>query len=374
MILSTPHFKFLKSLAAALSVVLVAIVLSHASLEALARWAESKPHYYLWAVDDHLMLFNESRMVGRHAPGGRMLVFGASETGEGIVDGVIERGLPGMSVEHLSFDAATFRDILIQLKYIEQVYGKSVLPSHVVIGLSPRMVANAILDKFGDRLPESVNRFSSAVSVNNSGPLPRLVRKSKLRAIQAWLNFRIYQTERYRAGVHALLLEVESRLHIARAQQASLKESLQKAKLRRRVRASDEVLKSVLTERGHWQLTHAWKASEHRESVDREFNYLTGFAKRNGIHLYFVNLPEWPANKELFAPGVYDDYLQVVREDCGPYPFLDLGDMLTDPEFIDAVHPTGKGADKVSKAIADFVHQNESPAPPTVVVSQEGIR
>lgn len=371
---STPHFKFLKSLAAALGVVLAALVLGHASLESLARWAEAKPHYYLWAVDDHLMLFNQSRMIGRHAPAARMFVFGASEAGEGIVDGVMERRLPGMSVEHLSFDGATFNDILLQLNYIEQVYGRAALPSHVLIALSPRVMANALLDKFGNRLPDSVNRFSSAVSVDDSGSLPRLVPKSRLRAIQAWLDFRLFQTERYRAAATALLFEIGSRLHLPQAQRASLLESLQKAKLRHRVRTSDKALKSVLTESGHWQVTHAWKASEHRDAIDREFDYLIGFARRNGIQLYVVNLPEWQVNKQMFEPGVYDDYLQVVRQACGAYPFLDLGDMLTDREFADAVHPTAKGAEKVSQAIADFVRQNGSAAAKAGVAPQEGVR
>ncbi len=370
MILSTQRFRFLGSLAAALSVVLVALVLSHVALEALARWAESKPHYYLWAVDDHLMLFNQSRMAGRHASADRMVVFGGSEAGEGIVDEVLERGLPGMSVEHISIDGGMFHDAVLQLKYIEQVYGKSALPSHVLIGLSPRLVANVPVDKFGERLTEGVNRFSPAVSVNNSGALPRLVPKTRLRAIAAWVNLQIVQTERYRAAMNALILEVDSRLHPGRPPRASLLEAFQKAKTRHRIRSSDDVLKSVLTERGHWQITHAWRASEHRDSVDREFAYLEAFARRNGLHLYYVNLPEWPINKQMFEPGVYDDYLQTVRRASGANPFLDLGDLLSSSEFVDAVHPTAAGADRESAAIADFVRENTSQAPAGKTVSQ----
>ncbi len=369
---STPRFNFLRSLGAALAVTLAALVFSHAVLEGLARWAESKPDYYLWAIDDHLMLFNKSRIVSRNAPGGRMFVFGASEAGEGIVDDVIEKRLPGLSVEHLSFDGGTFRDIVIQLKYLEQVYGKRALPSQILIGLSPRLVANITVAKFGDRFPDGVNRFSDVVSVNTSGPLPRLVRKSKLRAMVAWLNFRIVQTERYRAAMNALVLDLDTRLHPGRPPRTNLLEAFQKAKLRHRIRASDEALRGVLTERGHWQTTHSWKASEHRDLVDHEFAYVISFAQRNHIHLFFVNLPEWPTNKEMFDPGVYEDYLQTVRQASNGTPFLDLGDLLPDAQFVDAVHPTAAGADKVSAIIADFVRQNEPSGRPVVAVSQAG--
>src|SRR5947209_19151377 len=110
MSLSTPRSKFVRNFIGALAIPVAALVLAHCGLEALAQWAELRPGTYLWRSEDQFLLLSPGRFA---RPGkGRVAIFGASETAEGFVDKVIASELPGVSVDNLAFDGATFNDLL----------------------------------------------------------------------------------------------------------------------------------------------------------------------------------------------------------------------------------------------------------------------
>lgn len=355
MISSTPRSRFLKGFAAALAIPFAVLLLSHAGLEALSRWAESKPGYYLWRHDDSMLLLSQGRFK---RPGkGHLMIFGASETGEGFVDNTIERRLPGVSVDNAAFDGATFNDFLVQLEYLESFYGSGSIPSDIVVGISPRFIANIKMTKY--RL------FKDVVAVYSPGELvvtdstARVVRKTWRETAASWMRFRLRQTERYRYSLLAAGVECAYRLRPEWARKHDLRNALAKEKFWSRKKDTDKAIRAGLAGLGHWQKAHAWKASDHREDLVAEMTALGNFARRNHTRFYLVNMPLLPLNKDMFAPGVYDDYLKTLDSVRGEVPLLDLSDYLKPNEFSDGIHAGAVGARRISAATADFILRNE---------------
>ena len=79
------------------------------------------------------------------------------------------------------------------------------------------------------------------------------------------------------------------------------------------------------------------------------------FARRHHSRVYYVNMPLLPANREMFGPGVYDDYMSVIRSTLGDARLIDLGNLLKTKEFSDAVHATAEGALHISTATAQYI-------------------
>lgn len=354
MILSTPRFKYLKGLAAALVIPLAVLIVAHCGLEALSHWAEAKPGYYLWRTDERLMLLSPAKFS---RPGkGRLMIFGASETGEGFIDSVMKQKLPGLAVENMAIDGANFTDVLFQMEYLQSIYGPAAVPSDIVVGLTQRFVANIPIPK--TRLfREAIDKYSPGIT--DSGPTARVARKGFVSAAASWLEFRLHQTERYRCAMEALWIELASAVSPEWTRKHDLRSLLIKAKTWSRARGTDSQIRALLTTLPHWRKTHAWKASDHRDAVEGEMKALIEFAKRYHSRLYFVNIPLLPVNKSMFAPGVYEDYLQVINAARGDAPLLDLGEFLPAADFSDAVHATGKGAARISVATAEFIQQHE---------------
>ena len=355
MILSTPRFKYLTGLAAIFTVLFAALVLSHAGLEVVSRWAESKPGYYLWRSDDHLLLLSPARF--QRPAKGRLMIFGASEAAEGFIDKAMEERLPGLKVENMAYDGAMFNDLLMQLRYLETAYGEAAIPSHIVVGISVRYVANFKIPR--TRLfKDAIDKYSTA-RVANMPSGTRVVHKGRLGAAAAWVRFRLHQTERYRYAVEAAGIELAYRLAPEWAKKRNLRGLLAKAKYWARIRSGDDEIRARLMGIRHWQQSRVWKASNDRAMVEREMKTLLDFAHRHHVRLYFVNMPMLAATRSIFAPGVLEDYLETVNATRGDAALLDLGELLPDDEFSDAAHASGKGARHISATAADFIRGQE---------------
>jgi hypothetical protein len=100
---------------------------------------------------------------------------------------------------------------------------------------------------------------------------------------------------------------------------------------------------------------HEWDPDADRDRVVRDLRAWREFCDRHGTELYVVNMPEISWNRDLYAPGRYERYLEVVREGLGDTPFLDLRTMLADEEFFDSCHPTYAGCERVTDAVTEFI-------------------
>jgi hypothetical protein len=104
-----------------------------------------------------------------------------------------------------------------------------------------------------------------------------------------------------------------------------------------------------------WPSVHGWEPARDRQRVLEELGRLRAYVSRLGLRLYVVNLPESTVVRELYSPGRYEQYLELVREGVAGTPFLDLRTFLRDDEFFDESHPTWSGARRLSAAVGAFV-------------------
>ena len=107
---------------------------------------------------------------------------------------------------------------------------------------------------------------------------------------------------------------------------------------------------------------HNWDPEHDRERVTRELQMYRTFADKYGSELYVVNLPELSWNRELYQPGRYEAYLDIVRDALATTPFLDLRTFLPDDQFFDDAHPTWEGGIRISREVGSFIEAHRSGA------------
>jgi hypothetical protein len=76
------------------------------------------------------------------------------------------------------------------------------------------------------------------------------------------------------------------------------------------------------------------------------------------VDFYVVNLPQSTFLQDDYYKAMYDDYEQLLRSVVGDVPYLDLARFLRDDEFHDITHPTLAAARRLSRRVAQFVHDN----------------
>jgi hypothetical protein len=91
------------------------------------------------------------------------------------------------------------------------------------------------------------------------------------------------------------------------------------------------------------------------------FERLRAIADRNDCRILVVNMPEggW-ARRLFYKPGIYEAYMDVLREAVGDLPFVDLREELPDEGFFDWMHPTRDAALRLSRRVAAEIRQRTS--------------
>jgi hypothetical protein len=118
-------------------------------------------------------------------------------------------------------------------------------------------------------------------------------------------------------------------------------------------RSAAEKLAVIEEVGGLWREVFAWRPD--RERVVAELGILRAFAEQHRLQLFVVNMPEYSLVRSSYPAGVYDDYLDLLREALGTTPFLDLRHELDDGEFFDTCHPTRAAAERLSDRLAAWM-------------------
>lgn len=321
-------------------------------MEGVARRVEVSQRAYLWSQEEWLQVLTPSNYVGRGS--GRILMSGSSEAREAFLDDRIREGLPGFEVYLNAFASATLADLVLLLDYVSGEYGLSALPDKLVLGIGTRMMANFRAAPYS-LLAHAIDKYSPSFRVEESVDGPRLIPKTRLESVFARLRFLSHQTDRYRAATlsvrRASIIAIRPEL----AQDNRLRKGLTPARYHFARGMPVEQKEPYLRTTGNWPAVHKWDFLADHPRIAREAQKLVAFTRCHGIELYVINMPELSINRELYEPGVYEQYLQVVREAFGSTAMLDLRSLLSDDEFFDVSHPSLTGAIKISDRVADFV-------------------
>ena len=347
----------LRSRLAVLAVVGLAFVATHVLLESIARFSERHLDAFLWKQQDYLRLFAASNYVGLGR--GRLLIYGPSEAREGLLPDVIARGVAGLAPYQHSQSLGTLEDGLFVLSYIERAYGRTAIPDAILLGITTRFIGD--LRPRPSPLQEGTNRYSPHFRIVEGSSPPALTPRSWWEAVQADLALLALQPDRYRRGVYAVASRIATRVVPSFAENRWSWVPISPAKyLEGRYASEEGTRRWLVTPGNHWELVHSWDPERDRARVTREIGVLLDYTRRHGIALYVVNLPELSWNRDLYRPGRYEAYLEIVRAALGDTPFLDLRTFLADDDFFDDAHPVWSAGIRVSTRVATFIREHRT--------------
>jgi len=364
----------------------------HLGLLGLAQRAEGNGHAYPYRSEDWLRYLLPTLFEDRDS--GLILLAGESAVRENLVYERFERAFPQMRVVQGGLSLGTFDDVLVSLQYLERVYGKEALPEVLVMGVSPRFVANLPRDQ--SPLVAAINRYSPYYRVARTGNGSRIVEKGTLEGWLSRARFHLKQQARYRAALIALLRpyfredvpyeEFYGDFERMRALRDAL--SLRPERIPAaldfvrdvgvtsafgrwfRVYVSpykyhylepmsrDDLRAWLLDPESFWVDVHSWDPDHDSSLVRTQMERLLALTRRCGISLYVVNLPENPVSRKLYRPEHYASYRKILLDSLGDTPFLDLREMLAENEFYDVVHATLPGALRVTDRVIRFVNNH----------------
>lgn len=265
--------------------------------------------------------------------------------------------LPGIKPYQNSQSLGTLEDGLVVLDYIERAYDRAAIPDVLLLGITTRFIADIRAEP--SPLFRAINRFSPDFRLDETQHPPALVPESALGAFRARFALLAMQPERYRRGMLAVARNLMIKVAPSLAGYQRLWEPLQPAKYQVGKLGSDAAIKAWLVSPGnYWEAVHEWDPERDRDRVTRELHLLLDYTRRHGVHLYVVNLPELSWNRQLYKPGRYEAYLDVVAKALGTTPFLDLRTAVPDEDFFDDAHTTWPASIRVSKRVAAFIAEH----------------
>ncbi len=330
---------------------------THLAFEGAARFSERYLGAYLWKEQDYLRLFSPANHLGRGR--GRLLIYGPSEAREGLLPEEIAQAVPTVAPYQNAQSIGTLEDGLVVVDYIERAYGASAIPDAILLGISTRFVAN--IRSRPSPLFEGIDKYSPHFKVVPGEHPPRLAAKSVLESARARWALLSLAPDRYRRGLFAIASRAATAAVPSLAEDTRTWMPISPAKYLSGAPWPAEDTKAWLVEPGSfWASVHAWDPMRDRERIVREIGLLRDFTSRHNIDLVVVNLPELSWNRDLYQPGRYEAYLDIVREALGPTPFLDLRTFLRDDEYFDDAHPNWRAGIRLSRHVGAFISAHRS--------------
>ncbi|MBW7992799.1 MAG: hypothetical protein FVQ84_22655 [Planctomycetes bacterium] len=393
----TRDFKKLHIVLTSLVGVLLVYVGLNFCLLYLAHWAERSANTYPYKYQDWLRYLLPT-MINTGGQN-KLFLLGESAVREAFLYEQFNREFPSMTTFQGSLSLGTLDDTLLVLDYVKCVYGDEALPKILVLGISPRFVAN--IPKNSSPFIMALNRYSPFYCVGQTSTGSYLIPKGRWECLVSRARFQRKQQSRYLTAFSALLfrllddgLPYESFIHefpkIRALRSALTMRSLNSLSpaidyvrdigvgtsvgrwLRIKTspykyhhlvpRRPENMVKWLLHPESFWAEVYAWDPQISESTLRFQFERLLTFTSKHGIQLYVVNLPENKLGRDLYDPINYQNYHNLVLDSLDNVPFLDLREMLSERDFYDVVHTNLPGALRVTDKVVQFIknHQNDS--------------
>ncbi len=347
-------FRRLRLIATAVACAAISYGVTNVALDQLARRMEVHQRAYLWWSEEWMQLFTSSNFVDRGK--NRILLSGSSEGREGFVSDEIEAVLPGFEVYNNSYSRNTFAAFLLELQYMDMVYGPSAIPQKIVLGLTPEFAMNVppIEDSY---VPRVINRYSPYVGVRIfAGETPELRPKGWRGSARARFELLTHQSRRYQGAMRGVMRATVERLAPEFADRYWVRHKLVISTYHHLPpRDKAEELERARRAGG----LYAADPNERAATLRAEWAALDAFVKEHQVALYVVSLPQSTWWKKPFDRDFSDEYKRVLLDVLEDTPFLDLSEFLRDDEFYDMTHATLASARRISERVARFVRETD---------------
>jgi len=385
--LSTPASKKGRLTLSAIAIALAAYGGLALGFDRLAVWAESDFATYPYRSGESSIRWTLASVFGRSEP--TVLLVGPSAIGEDVLYEVLENRL-GVRVLSGGIPNATLDDIYLGMDYIRRAYGPAALPEAVVIGLSPRVVANRPRH-FGPEPDVDRQRFIID-AIDRYSPLFRVVSTplgSELQPKSAWERWKARtrfavgkQQPRSVAALRAAIEAVsggeavrigyQSRIvpfDQPAANRLALTRGLEDGLVGWRpaihdllsaVRSPYETMfltpnsaANIEKQADGWASIYAWNPLDDDRLLRHQFERLTRLLDEHRIEARVVLLPEHPISRRRYRPDYHARYKRYVEGAFGADRVLDLEDILPEDQYHDQIHATYDGARRITEMIAD---------------------
>ncbi len=312
----------------------------------------------------------------------RLLLTGPSTVREGFTPEALDSALPGTRAFAGAVSLGTLAGVMTTLEYVERSYGAGALPRIVVLGVSPRFLAEIPRER---PFPEGLERYSPKWHIPGEYPTGfGLVAKPRWRGVLDHASFLLHKQEpRYRAvaahafarlfspGVSARIREsaparaiVSSGLlsdtWLARALARGPREYAAWAASPYRYRGNEPMTDAELTaqlddERSWWHEVYRWSPARDVGVVKERVADLLAYAARHHMEVYVVDLPDRLLSRQRYLPGLTAQYQALLEEAFADTHVLRLRCLLAEDEFLDAEHATEAGATRMTAALVEFI-------------------
>lgn len=351
------------------------------SLEVAANRLEVSGQVYPYKWEDWLRYFTPSLWPTDEGPG--LMLTGPSTARENLLIEEFARAFPRHRVLPAAMSLGTFRDITAGLEFLESEYGREALPDVIVLGISPRFLAEIPRDR---PFPLALARYgrhygpladtSAAFGLTRKPTLAGIVdhvrfrssrQSPRYRAVVAWVMTRLIPADwssrlagsgvatRLAASGAGRLLGVGELAHLGPAEFARRYIAPYRYQPVDFSWKPDALAASLDDSLSWWKDVFRWNPDSDADAIRSRARALTEFAKERGIELYVVNLPEHSALRTRTKPVFAARYEVLIHAAFDSVPLLDLRCFLPDADFFDGEHATWKGATLVSTRVTGFI-------------------
>ena len=354
------------------------------ALQVFAAWTERSLHAFPFKQEDWLRYLLPSRFDARNH--GRIMLTGPSTVRENLRYERFKAAFPGYDIYQGGISLGTLEDVTASLEYIEKVYGASALPTILVLGISPRFIAN-----IPDRRPFALglNHYSPYYSAKQEPYRIALQPKPVLEGVLARGRFLISkEPERFRISFLAVANHWLRNNEFALSGESTMALGINwlfKTQLVARLLgvmgywkargfSFTEILRWMISPYKYslnpphqipvitrdeykpdpnswWSRVWDWDPRKDEAKTRARLKYFVDFVKRYGIRTVVINLPERDASRVLFYEHNYQAYLDMVRDELDGMEFINLREFSDTVEFYDLEHTTPDGSARLSDEI-----------------------
>ena len=375
----TPASERLRLSLAALAVVGVVYAAIAVGLHAAVGRLEASGEVYPYKREDWLRFLLPTMWQADEKP--LLILTGPSTVRENLLVEEFAAAFPDFRVRQGGISGGTLGDVMASLEYIERVYGVRALPKAMVLGLSPRFVAE--LPRTGRPFGKGLERYSPYYRVPASDPTGfGLARKSALEGAVARVRFLTLKQQPRHATATAWLVaklvdpQFSERLVATPAMKSGLARMILPGRARhigihayalelalpykyRNLREGGIEAKALIVNIEHpksiWKYVFAWEPDKDT-LVHARIASLLDYAAQHDIDIFAVNMPEGSANRTRYHEGYPEQYASLLHTTFEGVPLLNLRCLLKDREFHDAEHARLPGARKVTAQVIGFMH------------------
>jgi len=355
------------------------------ALQMFSTWAERDLHAFPFKQEDWLRYLVSSGFEANDRK--TIMLTGPSTVRENFRYERFEAAFPNYHIFQGGISLGTLEDVTAALEYMEKVYGPSALPEILVLGISPRVVAN-----IPDNRPFALglNRYSPYFFAIQGASRIVLRYKSVLEGLLARTRFIAQkEPERFRTAFLAVanywLWENDS----AQSSESTLGRAMnwlfKTYPVDVFLRASGqwqkargfhftEIIRWLISPYKYslnpphripliprekfkpdpdsfWGAVYSWNPKKSEAETRARLRYFADLVKRHAIRTLVVNMPERNASRIIFYERNYDAYLDIVSDELNGIDFINLREFSETDEFYDLEHTTPAGSARLSDEI-----------------------